>query len=120
MRLSFADGAAGPQPHALLPPALASERAFVALRSALQAEVCAHTTRLPSNEARLRRALRLMCDDARRRGVRAEQMIVVLKEAWRSLPEVQRLPAGGPADAVLSGVITTFIEEYYASPGGAS
>ena len=112
MGLSFADGIRGSAGARLAPPVFTSERAFVALRSALQARIA-----IPSrSEVDFRHALRLMSEDAHRRGVRAEQVIVALKEAWRSLPEVQALPAGGPRDTVLSGVITMFIEEFYARP----
>ena len=116
MGLSFADGVTGSGGGGLAPPAFASERARVALRSALQSRIAAPSR----DDAAFRRALRLMSEDAHRRGVRAEQVIVALKEAWRSLPEVQTLPADGPRDAVLSGVITMLIEEYYARPAGSA
>ena len=116
MGLSFVGGVPGSGTDHLTPPVFTSERAFVALRSALQSRIATH----PRDDAGFRRALRLMSEDAHRRGVRAEQVIVALKEAWRSLPEVQTLPAGGPRDTVLEGVITMLIEEYYARPGGSA
>jgi hypothetical protein len=112
MGLSFADGVPDSAGRPLAPPAFTSERALIALRSALQARIATPSR----NDADFRRALRLMTEDAHRRGVRAEQMIVALKEAWRSLPEVQALPAGGPRDTALSGAITMLIEEFYAGP----
>jgi hypothetical protein len=116
MGLSFAGGVADSADSRFTAPVFTSERAFVALRSALQARMATPLR----DDAGFRRALRLMSEDAHRRGVRAEQMIVALKEAWRSLPEVQALPGGAPRDAVLSGVITMFIEEFYAGPGGTA
>ena len=115
MGLSFAGSVPDSAGDRFTPPMFTSERAFVALRSALQSRIAAPLR----DEAGFRRALRLMSEDAHRRGVRAEQVIVALKEAWRSLPEVQTLPAGGPRDMVLSRAITMLIEEYYASRGSA-
>jgi hypothetical protein len=113
MGLFSVDGVSASGGDRLTPPVFTSERAFVALRSALQARIAAP----PRDDVDFRRALRLMSEDAHRRGVRAEQMIVALKEVWRSLPEVQTVPAGGPRDTVLSNVITMLVEEYYAQPG---
>lgn len=116
MGLSLAGDFMGSGGHGAVPPLFTPERAVVALRSALQARIA-----VPERDDEgFRHALRLMGADARRRGVRVEQMIVALKEAWRSLPEVQALPAGGPRDTVLNGVITMFIEEFYAGPSGAA
>ena len=115
MELSFAGGVPDSAGDRYAPPVFTSERAFVALRSALQSRIATP----PRDEAGFRRALRLMSEDAHRRGVRAEQVIVALKTAWRSLPEVHTLPAGA-RDTVLDRVITMLIEEYYARPGSSA
>lgn len=81
-----------------------------ALRSALQAYV-----REGRREPDIRRALRLLCAEARENGVQIEQLLVVFKHAWHSLPETRRLPADGDRDAMLGSVITMCIEEYYAN-----
>ena len=65
-----------------------------------------------SDEAELRIALRAVCDRARRDGVRAEHLLVVLKESWRELPERARL-GRVEADAALARVVSAFINEYY-------
>lgn len=97
-----------PHPDATLPPRMASGPGVVALRCALQAQL-----RGEWPDGALRRALRLMCDEAHRNGLRAEQLLVVVKDAWRSLPEVSQLPTGGTRERLLSRVVTMCIEEFY-------
>lgn len=77
------------------------------LRSALRAHVRAHTP-----DAESRAALRRLCDAAQVRGLHAEQLLILLKEEWRALP-APRLAAREHDGAVLAGVITLCIDEYY-------
>lgn len=65
-----------------------------------------------SDEAELRIALRAVCDRARRDGVRAEHLLVVLKESWRELPKQPRLQRPN-ADEALARVVSACINEYY-------
>jgi len=97
-------------PDTTLPARMSAGAGVVALRCALQAQL-----RGEWPDGALRRALRLMCDEAHRSGLRAEQLIVIVKDAWRSLPEVSRLPAGGTRERLLSRVVTMCIEEFYES-----
>ena len=61
-----------------------------------------------------RRAIRALCAAAHEEHLRAEQLLVVVKQALNSLPEVATLPYGaGRADA-LARVISLCIEEFYA------
>ena len=88
---------------------VSSEAAVVALRSALQAQL-----RGAPSSSDLRRAIRLMCGEARRHDLRAEQLLIIFKHAWNSLPEVQQLPYGRERTDLLSRVVTMCIEEFYA------
>jgi hypothetical protein len=88
-----------------------SEPGVVALRSALKAHL-----RGDIAEADLRRALRLLSDEAHRQHLQAEQLLKIFKQTWVSLPEVQRLPHG-PREELLARSITTCIEEFYAERG---
>ena len=63
----------------------------------------------------LRLALRDICDRARNDGLRAEQLLLALKDAWRELPERRGLPRFD-ADAAFARVVTACINEYYHSP----
>jgi hypothetical protein len=72
----------------------------------------------------LRQAIVLLCEDAHRRGLTAEQLILLVKDVWHRMPEVQHLPRSLRQDEALSRTITICIEEYYAraregrTPGG--
>ena len=68
-----------------------------------------------SDEAKLRVALREVCERARRDGVRAEHLLIVLKESWRELPERATLPRFH-ADEALGRVVSACINEYYQDP----
>jgi hypothetical protein len=62
----------------------------------------------------LRAALRQVCTDARRAGLRAEELLVMIKDVWSSLPSgVSRLPSVH-GDERLNYVISTCVDEYYA------
>ncbi len=52
------------------------------------------------------------CTVARERGVRVEQVVLLLKEAWRELPEARGLPRHDASD-MLAQTITVCIRAYY-------
>jgi hypothetical protein len=62
--------------------------------------------------ARVRRALRPICRAARERGMLAEQLVLLCKEEWRSLPESLRMERGA-SEQTIAAAITLCIEEYY-------
>ena len=66
-----------------------------------------------SHDHEVRAALRPLCDAARSRGLYAERLIVLLKEAWRELPEARRSTREHDLGA-LERVVTLCIDEYYA------
>lgn len=61
-----------------------------------------------------RDALRKLGAAARENGLRAEHVLIMVKKAWREMPEVHRLPRSDAEDA-LERVITLCIEEFFAS-----
>ena len=63
----------------------------------------------------LRAALRVTCERARRDGLRAEQLLLVVKAVWHDLPERRELPRVD-ADEVLARVVTACIAEYFDEP----
>lgn len=68
-----------------------------------------------SEQGKLRIALRDVCERARRDGVRAEHLLMVLKESWRDLPERAEVPRHD-ADDVLARLVSACIDEYYEDP----
>ena len=91
------------------PARVGSDAAVSALRCALQAQL-----RDANSTAELRRAMRLVCAEARRAGVRVEQLLVILKTAWASVPEAWQSPRSGLRDDLLDQIVTMCIEEFYA------
>ena len=91
-------------------------RGVVALRTALQAQL----RRGLAPDESTRRAVALFCAEAKRRDLRAEQVLVLLKDVWRTLPEVRRLrrTQREPALAQLTTLaIRTFYDPTPSLPG---
>jgi hypothetical protein len=61
----------------------------------------------------LRGQLAILCAQAKRDTVPIEQLVVSVKQAWRSLPQ-QRIRLGDLGGEVLTAVVTVCIEEYFA------
>ena len=59
--------------------------------------------------------LALLADEARTRHIRAEQLLVVLKETWNSLPQVRGMADSTQQARLLERVITMCIKEYYSA-----
>ncbi|MDQ2931207.1 MAG: hypothetical protein M3Y05_10385 [Gemmatimonadota bacterium] len=67
----------------------------------------------------LRAALSQVCADARHSGMRAEQLLVLIKDVWSELPAgIARMPSAH-GDERLNYVITTCVDEYYAHAADA-
>ena len=81
-----------------------------ALRGALRDPLC---VRAPGQEVRA--VLRQLCDAAHACGLPAERLLILLKEAWRDLPEA-RSAMRAHEETPLTRVITLCIDEYYARP----
>jgi hypothetical protein len=65
----------------------------------------------------IRSALREICADARRSGLRAEQLLVLIKEVWSTMPASISRVQSAHGDDRLNYVISTCVDEYY---GGSS
>ena len=88
------------------------------LRSWLQAQRRATMSGGIVGTAEVRRAMRLVADEAHRRDVRVEQVIVLLKQLWGSLsPEataagLAELRPGSDRE-LMEQIVRVLIEEYY-------
>jgi hypothetical protein len=61
----------------------------------------------------LQKSLVLVASTARARDILPEQLLVTLKEAWSSLPEVRAMHDSGEQVRLLQRVVTMCIKEYY-------
>lgn len=66
----------------------------------------------PPSVENLRHYLRPVCDSAREEGLRAEHLLIIVKQAWDHLVETGELTHGDNS-APLSEVITLCIKEFY-------
>jgi hypothetical protein len=94
-----------------------AELSLPAARTALAAHLKASGVTGPSDPRdaqQARQAVRALCDDAHRCHLHAEQLLIVIKDAWREMPEA-RVGSGhvAPHDS-LDRFISLCIEEYYA------
>ena len=89
-----------------------AEPGLTVARAALRAHV--EATRRPREAPRAREAMRTLCDDARRRRLHAEQLLVAVKGAWRTLPSAETGGDERSRQHTLDRFITLCIEEFYA------
>jgi DNA-binding NtrC family response regulator len=68
----------------------------------------------PAASERLRLALRALAAEARTKSVLPEQLLIVLKDMWYSLPCVQQLREQADQVRLLQRAVTMCIKEYYA------
>src|SRR5919204_4325075 len=85
-----------------------------ALGSVLQAQLRSRSTGDLRPNGELRRAVRALCAAAHQEHLRAEQLLVLVKQALNSLPEVAALPYDTERADTLARVISLCIEEFYA------
>lgn len=79
--------------------------------AALHAAMAAYARGWPNAE--IRPALHLLAEDARMHDVRVEHAIILLKNLWRALPEVQQMADRTKHYRLLSRLVSLFIFEYF-------
>jgi hypothetical protein len=67
-----------------------------------------------NHEPQLQNLLCTTAAEARTKGIRAEQLLVMLKDIWYSLPGVAARTASDVDNALLQDLISRSIREYYA------
>ena len=90
-------------------PAIAAEAKRV-LRESL--ETLSTCDDLAACQAALTSPMAQLCDETRRRGLRAEQLIVAIKHAWATLPDTRWWRREANSE-LLSIVITVCVEQYF-------
>lgn len=82
--------------------------------SSIESLRAAFRTYLRDNDtARLQVSLREIAQEARGKKMRAEQLLVQLKDIWFELPEIHGAPEGEGQNRLLQRVVTLCIREYY-------
>jgi hypothetical protein len=61
----------------------------------------------------LRDVLCRVADEARRKGIQAERLLVLLKDTWYSLPHITGAPSRDNSHALLQELVSRCIHEYY-------
>jgi hypothetical protein len=92
----------GPGPNSL------TEETIEAVRAALVQYV-----NTPARGDELGAALRQMAAEARDRSMLPEQLLIVLKDIWHSLPNVRSMSDSADQVRLLQRVVTMCIREYY-------
>lgn len=92
------------------PPSRLDEATVAAVRDALRGYLSDG-----SNAAPLQDALVRMSAEARDKRMHAEQLLVQLKDAWSTLPEVRAMTDAAEQVRVLQRVVTMCIKEYYSN-----
>jgi hypothetical protein len=94
--------------------ALPWARAINSLRDAVRALARDGPSGAPDEP--LRAAARLLCDDARARGIRVEALLVSLKQAWPVVTEGEPI-ARAESSRLLARLVTLCVQEYYGPLG---
>ena len=92
-------------------PVALTEETIAAVRSAIVEYV-----RAPAHGDGLGATLRVMAAEARDRSMLPEQLLVVLKDIWYSLPSVRNISDTSEQVRLLQRVVTMCIKEYYMTP----
>ena len=91
------------------PPGQLDGATIAALQSALRDYVAVGAS------ATLPESLVLLADEAREKHILPEQLLIVLKNLWNSLPEVRAMTDSRQQARLLERVITMCIKEYYSA-----
>ena len=92
------------------PPSRLDDDTVAAVRAALRAYLANS-----ADSAALQSALQRVSAEARERTMRPEQLLVVLKDVWSTLPEVRAMSVAGEQVRLLQHVVTMCIKEYYSA-----
>lgn len=72
------------------------------------------------DQSALRDELRAVCEDARQRGLRAEQLLIAVKEIWANEPIARDIARNAGGTPFLTQVVTMALDAYYAISNPAS
>jgi hypothetical protein len=93
----------------------ANDPTLLALQAAIGAQLATPSSADGADLPQLAPAIRLVCDDARRRGLRAEEVVILFKRAWAAVPGPDYGSEGGRRGELLERAITLCIKSYYSA-----
>jgi hypothetical protein len=96
-------------------PAPATDAAFRALQDAIGAQLTTNPATDGVDLPQLAPAIRTLCREAQRRGLRAEDVVILFKKAWAGVPGPEYSPEGTRRGDVLERAITLCIKSYYST-----
>jgi hypothetical protein len=92
------------------PPSRLDDDTVAAVRDALRAYLSN-----AGDSALLQNALLRVSKEARERSILPEQLLVILKDVWSTLPEVRAMTDAAQQVRLMQRVVTMCIKEYYSA-----
>lgn len=77
-------------------------------------DVLGRAVRQGNHSEDLQDALDRAADEARTKGLQAEQLLIILKEIWYGLPDLSKATSRDVEVALLQELVTRCIQQYYA------
>jgi hypothetical protein len=93
----------------------ADDKALRTLQEAISAQLTSNASAGSVDVAQLGPAIRVLCQDAQRRGLRAEEVVILFKKAWAAVPGPEYGPDGSRRGELLERAITLCIKSYYST-----
>jgi len=86
------------------------------IESAVMTEIHLHESYRAAADSTLRSELRAVCAQARRLDMRPEQLVIVIKEVWNSIPAAHAHTRPADAQSLLSLVVSLAVDEFFPMP----
>lgn len=84
-----------------------------AVRAQVRPSMGMYVHRSTAEHAAMHRAVRTICDEAHRLDLRAEELLVDIKQAWTQLAALRALHLGDRDGDALRGVVSSAIEVFF-------
>jgi hypothetical protein len=96
-------------------PLAANDPTLLALQEAIGAQLASTPSTGGADLPQLAPAIRMVCHDARRRGLRAEEVVILFKRAWAAVPGPEYGSEGTRRGELLERAVTLCIKSYYST-----
>jgi hypothetical protein len=96
-------------------PSLANEPSVYALHEAMKRQLAEDAPATAACSPELTRAIRALCATAREKGLRAEEVVLLFKSTWASMPAANTKLVGQQRTDLLDRAVTLCIKSYYSA-----